>query len=464
MAKSYAVPTTGFTNNGGLLQDGKNNISETWDYLTVPMPTGPWRILVEGTLPTIGTEENCSVSFFDGTVPLFSASGTWGVQGQSSSNANKKNWKFKLRNATTGNKLQVKIGGWMAMSSITVKGYAMDRTLLRDSLTTDLWRRMHSYPSGFLAPLSAYQYFDSQDFGVHQSALFSTAGFPVEVWNNGAFLGLYVLRADNDPPAYLMDDGNPQHILIQPQHANTIWDGSFNSTHWDFPSPSVSGYATGNDMATLNADVDSAAARVINWMVSCIQGQTDFRSTYAEYLDLRSAIDFILITEVSMSYDSLDNNFMLGSWNAAADKGVWYFWPYDEDETWGIAWFLSNVGQVDPDFGWITDGHSAGGIPQGQPPGIFRVIREQMRPELRARWRELRQSGVLSAHTVNAFIEKQGAMIDPASMKQDIANWSLTATGGLQLGAIKVAQSTGYISDIASKRIAWIDQQWGYSA
>ncbi|MBS1056103.1 CotH kinase family protein [Gluconobacter kondonii] len=428
------------------------------------MPTRPWRILVEGALPTDKGGVPCSVSFFEGTIPLFSASGTWQTQGQTSSYANKKNWKFKLRNAATGNKLLIKIGGWFAMSSITTKGYGTDRTLMRDSLTTDLWRQMHMYPSGFLAPLSAYDYFKSSDCGVQQSALFSTAGFPVEIWQNGSFLGLYVLRADNDPSTYLMDDSNPQHVLIQPQHAGDMWNKAFDSTLWDFPSPSVSGYDTGDDMSTLNAGANSAAARVMNWMVSCVQGASDFRSTYSNYLDLTSALDFILITEISMSFDSLNNNFMMGSWNATADGGIWRFWPYDEDETFGVVWFLSNVGQIYPDFGWVTDDNVTNGIPGGQPPGIFKVIREQMRPELRARWRDLRDAGIISSQAVNAFLKKQGAMIDPASMQQDLANWSLTATDGNQLGAIIAAQSVGYISTIAAQRIAWLDQQWGYSA
>lgn len=331
MAKSYATPTTGVYSNGGLVQLGQNNTADQWDYVTIPMPTQPLRILVEGNLPTNSTTPTMSVSFFEGTIPLFSASGTWQVQGQSSTTASKKNWKFKLVNSATGNKLSVKVGGWPAMTSITCKAYATDRTLMRDSLTTELWRNMHKYPSGYLAPLSAYQYFDNTDFGVHQSALFSTAGVPVEIWQNGAFLGLYVMRADNDLPAYLMDDSNTQHILIQPQHSDSIW---------------------------------------------------------------------------------------------------------------------------------VTENSGGGG---NQTAGIFKVIREQMRPELRARWAQLRDAGVISNEAIANFINAYGAMMNPDMMAQDIANWPTTGWTGTQLGAIKIAQSVSYLVDIANQRMAWIDGQFGYS-
>ncbi|MFT8463118.1 CotH kinase family protein [Acetobacter persici] len=464
MAKSYATPTTGFIDNGGVVQLGADNAAEQWDYITIPMPSQPLRIMVEGALPTDKDGVSVSVSFFEGAIPLFSASGTWGTQGQSSATASKKNWKFKLRNAVTGNKLSVKIGGWPAMTSITCKAYDTDRTLMRDSMTTELWRGMHRFPSGFLAPLSAYQYFDPTDCGVHQEALFSTAGTPAEIWQNGEFLGVYVIRADNDPPAYLMDDSNLQHILIQPQHAGNMWSGNFDSTVWDFPSPSVKGYDTGDDMSKLNTTVNSSTARLLNWMVACCTGKADFRSTYKQYLDLTSALDFILITEWSLSFDSLNNNFMLGSWDATPTSGIWHFWPYDEDETFGIAWFLSASGAIDPTFGWVTDDASVNKVPGGQPPGIFKVIREQMRPELRARWRALRDSGAISDDAVSRFITAYGAKISPDALAQDLINWPMTGWTGNQQGAIKIAQSVSYLAQIAHDRMAWIDAQWGYSS
>lgn len=198
----------------------------------------------------------------------------------------------------------------------------------------------------------------------------------------------------------------------------------------------------------------------MNWMVSCYKGTTDFRSTYRDYLDLTSALDFIIITEWALSFDSLNNNFMLGSWTATPTSGIWYFWPYDEDETFGVAYFLSTGGSVDPTFGWVTENSGGGG---NQTAGIFKVIREQMRPELRARWAQLRDAGVISNEAIANFINAYGAMINPDMMAQDIANWPITGWTGTQWGAIKIAQSVSYLADIAKQRMAWIDGQFGYS-
>ncbi len=284
MAK-VSEPTTGFINNGGLVQLGANNTSGQWDYITLAAPSAPWRILVEGDLPTTSTTPNMSVTVFEGTTPLFSASGTWQTQGQSSQGALKQNWKLKLKNSSTGNKLSLRIGDWFPMTSVTLKGYGTDRTLVRDSLTTAIWREMRKNPSGLLAPLSAYQYFDGTDLGTHTSALFTTAGFPAELWQNGTFLGMYVLRSPADLPDYLMDDSNNQHILIQPQHAGNIWEGTFTSTEWTVQSPAISGYDDQDDISTSAPDINAACSRIVKWFGDCVAGNVDARATYPQYID-----------------------------------------------------------------------------------------------------------------------------------------------------------------------------------
>ncbi|MFS2220484.1 CotH kinase family protein [Commensalibacter sp. A3DC] len=96
-----------------------------------------------------------SVSVFEGTIPLFSSTGTWNLQGQTSLNSAKKNFKIKFKNAETGKKLKVKIGDWAPMNGLVLKGYGTDRTLLRDIVTTEIWRNFHRDEAGLLAPASS---------------------------------------------------------------------------------------------------------------------------------------------------------------------------------------------------------------------------------------------------------------------------------------------------------------------
>lgn len=462
MAK-YATPTTGVIDNGGLVQLGSNNTSNQWDYITVSKPTTAWRILIEGDLPTSSTTPSMSVSFFEGTTPLFSASGTWQLQGQSSKGALKKNWKLKLRNADTGNKLLVKIGDWFPLSSLTLKGYGTDRTLIRDTLTTKIWRDMRKEPTGILANSSVFGYFASTDLGEHTSALFTTDGFPVEVWQNGSFLGLYVLRIGVDNTSFVMDTANNQHIQLQPQHAGNFWTYGFKSTEWSIYNPTISGYDPDDqsDISTIAPDINTAISRVIDWMCDCVSGKQDARSTYRNYIDLKSFLDYVIICELSGSYDSMQNNFEMGSYDATTTSGIWYVWLYDCDETWGLVAGQGGTTTDPENIGWVMENPNNFGW---QSPGFFKLMHTVFRPEFRARWTELRDKKIIDAQTINNWISNYAALIDPTLMVQDLANWSLTgATGSIDVSTNKEKESVAYIMDYAVKRIAWIDAQVGYS-
>lgn len=347
------------------------------------------------------------------------------------------------------------------MTSVTLKGYGTDRTLVRDSLTTAIWRDMRENPTGIKAPLSAYQYFDSTDLGTHTSALFTTAGFPVELWQNGVFLGLYVLRSPADLPDYLMDEDNNQHVLIQPQHAGNIWNGKFVSTEWSVQSPAISGYDDQDDISTSAPDINAACSRIISWLGACVAGAVDARTTYHQYIDLQSFLDYVLICELSGSYDSMQNNFELGSWAATSTSGLWYLWLYDCDETWGLIYGV-NTNAADADqIGWVMENPNNYG---GQNPGFFKLMHSVFRPELRARWAQLRDAGIINAERIKKWIADYAGRIDPTLMEQDLANWSIKGpTGSIDAFANFDKENVPYIMNYAATRIAWIDAQWGYS-
>lgn len=454
MAK-ITIPQTGFASNGGAVMVGSDNISSQWDMLYFDKPTRPWRLVISGQQALDeSADQNMTVSAFSGTIPLFSAYGTWGVQGQSSAGADKKNWKVKLKNPGTGNKLAVKIGDWFPMTTLTLKAYGTDRTLIRDSLTTEIWRNFHKSPSGFLAPQSAYEYFHNTDLGMHTSAMFSTAGFPCEVWNNGQFLGLYVLRSKNTEDDYLMDTSNPNHVLLQPQHASDFWtSGNYNANEWEYTSP-----AKPDDTTT------AAFQRLLTWASGCIAGTVDMRKTYYDFIDLESFIDYILICETATSFDSLVNNFMIGSWNATATSGKWFLWPYDEDETFGIM--AGSPSDYAPDaIQWVTNTPTRN--VGGQSNAFFKAFHATFTPEIRARWKCLRDLKLIDSETINGYIQAQTDLIDPSVMAADLARWSPYAQTGIGTGDIvsdvKKKWSAGFISQYAAGRIAWLDKQWHYN-
>lgn len=454
MADLSKQPTTGFVNNGSLVQYGNDNTAGDWDYIVISKSDRPWRVSIRGDIPAGKDGVDMSVSVFEGTIPLFSSTGTWNLQGQTSLNSAKKNFKIKFKNAETGKKLKVKIGDWAPMNGLVLKGYGTDRTLLRDIVTTEIWRNFHRDEAGLLAPASAYSYYDRDNLGMRTSVLFSTAGFPCELYHDGEFLGMYIIRSDNDNDQYLIDSSNPRHFLAQPDHASTFWtDGNYNPQEWEIYSPDPN-----------TDDSVSFLKRFLRWSSDCIAGRVSMKETYREYIDLECFIDYILLCEVCFSPDSLVNNFMLCSWNATPASGVTYIYPYDEDQTFGIVDQYLSADDSDPfRIGWITKRDR---MIDGQDPVFFETIHNCFTPEIRARWRYLRDTGKISYETFSKIIKDKSDLINPDMIKKDLDLWIMNAEVGLGNGKVISDDgkkwSVNFILNFAKRRIQWLDQQFKY--
>ncbi|EUK18811.1 CotH kinase family protein [Commensalibacter papalotli (ex Servin-Garciduenas et al. 2014)] len=442
---------TGFINNGSLVQYGQGNTSDSWDYLIEDK--APLRILISGDLPNSKDGSSMNCSFYSGTIPLFSAAGTWGIQGQSSVNSSKKNWKLKLINPKTGKKLKVKFGDWFPSSSITLKGYGTDRTLLRDTTTTRLWRNMYStHFNGLLSSDRNYNYFKDKNCASMTSALFTTDGSPVELYFNDQFLGMYVIRSDVDNDTFLMDPDNPNHIQTQPQKASNFWlSGKYTQSEWDFYCP-----------GTVTADTTQKLQDFITWACGCVNGTIDLRSTYHDHIDLKSWIDYILLCEVSASYDSIQNNFEMATWNGTDANPIWSIFPYDEDETFGIVYGKTTIAQTDPlTIGWVM--REKGNI-GNQHPVFFEKILDTFWGEVRDRYYYLRSNKILDTFTFDQMIKSQVDLINPKSLEQDLKLWSATGqTGfgtGLDVSDYGRKWSFVYIKNFFSDRLKWLDQQF----
>lgn len=442
---------TGFKSNGGLVQYGKDNISNNWDYLIEN--NVPLRILISGDLPVDkdGVAMNCS--FFSGTTPIFSATGTWGIQGSSSVSSLKKNWKLKLRNPNTGKKLQIKFADWFPMSSITLKGYGTDRTLLRDSLSTQLWRQMYSLRyDGLLACGDRYDYFKFKNYSSMTSALFSTAGFPVELYQNDAFLGMYVIRCDNNNDNFLMDGSNPAHIQMQPNAAWHLWESpNFNIADWEVYCPDTIADSTMN-----------AGQKFMQWAYGCINGSIDMRSTYKNYIDLNSYLDYIILCESVVSFDSMTNNFNMATWNGTDTNPIWFIYPYDFDQSFGIAYGLGSIAATDPSkIGWVmrTEGNVA-----NQSADFFETIAKTFWGELRERYYYLRSLNILDGKNLARTIKEQVNLMNPSSMQQDLLLWN--ADGPTGAGSGNFLSDNGkkwsfvFIKEYFEARLTWLDKQF----
>ena len=268
--------------------------------VNIERPKGVSRIVVAGDFPTdqssTRTPTTVNASMVIGDNQIFSAQAKMAIQGQSSVNSRKKGYKLTFSNPVTGDDMTVKVGSWLPRQKIDLKGYngwkgnMQDSSYVRDVISAEIWRnirRANTYPDNMIAPFEAWGNNSLPSTG----ALFSTDGFPCELWDDaGNFLGQYVFRTTNFNDDYLIDKKNPLHYLIQPQHLGVSSWYSFDSTGWDFSSPKMKGYDSQDDISKKFPKVYDTGNRLFEWWNNVNYGSVSI-DTYPEYIRLSSGID-----------------------------------------------------------------------------------------------------------------------------------------------------------------------------
>ena len=143
------------------------------------------------------------------------------------------------------------------------------------------------------------------------------------------------------------------------------------------------------------------------------------------------------------SGDSTQNNVMLASYDAGKNQGTWDAYAYDLDETFGIR-FGSTAQTSDPvSVGFVAvSGKNA-----------FATLYPYFLPQIKARYAQLRKSGVISMSNIARLISQSTNLMNPSDYAQDVELWGTNDQA-----------SVAYILDWTTRRIAWLDEQWGYSA
>ena len=153
-------------------------------------------------------------------------------------------------------------------------------------------------------------------------------GFPVRVYINGAYNGLYNLTIPKCDWMVGMNSANANHVLLNaefndngniayqnnPCNFNTLWDGS-------------EGYFSvevGKNSAELASSLNTIISSIIN----------NDSASLEQSLDIKSAIDYFIFQEIILGVDGLANNMLLATY----DMTKWYLSAYDMDATFGLYW------------------------------------------------------------------------------------------------------------------------------
>ena len=153
-------------------------------------------------------------------------------------------------------------------------------------------------------------------------------GFPVRVYVNGTYKGLYNWTIPKCDWMVGMNSANTNHVLLSaefndngdvayrnnPCNFNTLWDG-------------------GEDYFSVEVGKNSTElVSSLNTIISSIDNNDS--ASLEQSLDIKSAIDYFIFQEIILGTDGLAKNMLLATY----DMHKWYLSAYDMDSTFDLDW------------------------------------------------------------------------------------------------------------------------------
>lgn len=338
------------------------------------------RLYLNGDITSMESKDESSDITFrydDGTQEI-SGYAEIKYQGTSSMSYDKKNYTLKFySDAEHDEKLKLDVG-WGPQNKYCMKANWIDRTHARNVVSAKLAGRMQE-KYGLLM--------ESPNHG-------AVDGFPVEIYNNGKFYGLYTFNIPKDTWQFAMDEDDPNHIVV----GGEGWEDA-NLFH-DMPNFDAWEVEVGED----NDETLEKLNRLFDFVMN--SSDAEFKENFSQYLNLDSALNYYVFSDLAYLDDNLGKNMLMATY----DGMQWYLSLYDLDSSWGAG---TN--------GWSLMEYEEGNLDLAKN-NLFARMEVCFGQELAQRYFELR-SGILSNENILAEFESFRDQIPEMTFLKETIKW-----------------------------------------
>ena len=301
-------------------------------------------------------------------------SATIKVQGSSSLAYDKKNYTIKFDEAMNV--------GWGNQKEYCLKANWIDKTHSRNVVTAKLVGEMQGkYGLFTLAPNGG-----------------AVDGFPITVYINGEFHGVYTMNIPKAEWMFGMDENNPNHIVL----CGEEWTDEvyFKKIPEGFGSWSV-------EVGPEDDDTLYKLQRLVRFIKD--SSDAEFKSKFDSYLDFDATINYYIMARFAYMRDNFGKNMLLATY----DGKVWYPSLYDLDTTWGTKW----------DGLELDSGYQNGWILGSQNNLLFERLEKNFKKEIAERYFELRKD-VLNPNHIKDMFKTFYAKIPQESLRLEEQKWA----------------------------------------
>ena len=381
------------------------------------------RLSLTGSLNGIGkkSEVDMTAVMYDGEQKMqFDCFATLKYQGHESLSYDKKNYTLKLyRDEKHEEKLKLQFSHWNKENKYILKANYIDPTSCRNLVCADVWAELCKTRDGL-----PKKFADLSNYG-------AVDGFPVALYINDRFEGLYTMNLHKDDDLFGMKDGEKQAIMI----AN-----NFHSDEALFREPAAFGGETPWEVEYCGTEDQTWAKEGLNRLIGFVMTADDetFRTQLERYLDVDSAVDYLIAVYALGLTDNGRQNLVLVSYDSP-----WTASLYDMETAFGLN--LEGTAHYEADE--FLPVRTADGWDSATGSLLWDRLLKNFEGEIRGRYAQLRQD-VLEPDAlcgrVNAWV---GAI--PNALYQ--AEWEAWPR------EFAAAEETVQITEYIRQRIAALD-------
>ena len=312
-------------------------------------------------------------------------------QGTSSANLPKKNYTIKF------DKSFEVVAGWGAQNKYCLKANYVDSSHARNIVCAKLWGQIVKSRATKNAKLNTLPNGGAVD------------GFPIIISLNGKFHGLYTWNIPKDGWMFGMDGTGQQAIVCAELNNNgaVAFKGLALLDETDF------------SLEYSSDDQSEWVLTSLNRLLGAVKDSDGTNITYGitPYLDWDSAIDYYCHAVLTGNYDGLHRNYLLATY----DGIKWFFTGYDMDVVLG----LRAMGR----YFYPANSENISFTNMAAEHKLWWLIWKYMRPQLRARFEELRRTVMSVENVANTFVDFVADIALPVYV-DDIRRWNTIPSSG----------------------------------
>ena len=215
-------------------------------------------------------------------------------QGHESLAYDKKNFTLKLyKDSSKSEKLKLTFSHWNPEHKYILRANYIDPSQSRNLVCANIWADAIASRSTVPLPLKNLPNYGAVD------------GFPVVLYINGQFHGLYSLNLHKDDDLYAMKEGQ-EHAVVISNHTSS--DEAF------FRSPATFSESSPWEVEFCGTENDQWVRDKLNDLIAFVMSSSDkeFRDQLKNYMDVDTALDYLLCTyALGLQYNASNNLVLL---------------------------------------------------------------------------------------------------------------------------------------------------------